>query len=48
METDGPIPGPFSLLSFGLAIVGRYDGRQFERSLAQAGTFYRELRPISE
>lgn len=47
VETDGPIPGPFSLLSFGLTVVGRYDGRQFERQPPRAQTFYRELRPIS-
>jgi DNA polymerase III alpha subunit (gram-positive type) len=48
VETDGPIPGPFSLLSFGLAIVGRYDGRRFERLPPREQTFYRELRPISD
>jgi hypothetical protein len=48
VETDGPIPGPFSLLSFGLAVVGRYDGRRFERQPAREETFYRELRPISD
>lgn len=48
VETDGPIPGPFSLLSFGLAVVGSYDGRHFERSPARACTFYREVRPISD
>jgi hypothetical protein len=48
VETDGPIPGPFSMLSFGLAVVGSYDGRRFERFPSRERTFYRELRPISQ
>ena len=48
VETDGSVPGPFSLLSFGLAVVGRYDGKQFERSSPGERTFYREMRPISD
>jgi Exonuclease len=48
VESDGPVPGVFSLLSFGLAVVGRYDGRRFERQRLRERTFYRELRPISE
>jgi hypothetical protein len=48
VETDGPMPGPFSLLSFGLAAVGRYDGRHLERLPPREQTFYRELRPISD
>ncbi|MGW4893355.1 3'-5' exonuclease [Kitasatospora sp. NPDC004240] len=37
VEADGPIPGPYSMLSLGMAVVGRPD----------LG-FYTELRPISE
>ncbi|RKN44490.1 exonuclease [Micromonospora endolithica] len=37
VEADGPIPGPYSMLSLGMAVVGRPDL-----------TFYTELRPISE
>ena len=37
VEADGPIPGPYSMLSFGMAVVGRPDLR-----------FYTEVRPISE
>lgn len=48
VETDGPVPGVFSLLSFGLSAVGRYDGLTFERWDPRQRTFYRELRPISE
>ncbi len=47
VETDGPIPGPYSMLSFGLAVVGRYDGQRFERFEPREQTFYRELAPIS-
>ena len=48
VETDGPIPGPYSLLSFGLAVVGSYDGRRFEPSPARQQTLYAELQPISD
>jgi len=47
VETDGPMPGPYSLLSFGLSAVGRYDGKDFERWDGRDRTFYRELKPIS-
>lgn len=47
VETDGPIPGEFSLLSFGLCVAGRYDGRSYERREPERQTFYAELKPIS-
>lgn len=47
VETDGSIPGPYSLLSFGLVFAGRFDGRSFERPRQYDQTFYRELKPIS-
>jgi hypothetical protein len=37
VEADGPIPGPYSMISLGMAVVGRADL-----------TFYTELRPISD
>ena len=37
VEADGPIPGPYSMISLGLAVAGRPDL-----------TFYTELRPISD
>jgi DNA polymerase III epsilon subunit-like protein len=37
VEADGPIPGPYSMISLGLAVVGR-----------PGLTFYTELRPISD
>jgi hypothetical protein len=48
IETDGPIPGRYSMLSFGLTIAGRFDGERFLRVDPLEHTFYRELKPISE
>lgn len=48
VETDGPIPGPFSMLSFALVPAGRYDGETFRRVESYDDIFYRELRPISD
>lgn len=48
VETDGPIPGPFSILSFALVFAGCFDGKQFRRPKNYENSFYRELRPISE
>ncbi len=47
VETDGAIPGPFSMLSFALVVAGRFDGTRFEPPTSYEKTFYRELRPIS-
>ena len=48
VETDGPIPGPFSMLSFGLVLAGSFDGKVFSRPIQYDNSFYRELRPISD
>ena len=48
VETDGPTPGPYSLLSFALVYAGTFDGTRFERPEALDKTFYREVRPISD
>jgi hypothetical protein len=48
VETDGPIPGPYSLLSFALVYAGRFDGSRFERPAVLDLAFYRELQPISD
>jgi DNA polymerase III epsilon subunit-like protein len=48
VETDGPIPGPYSMLSFALVYAGSFDGRAFSRPLRLDQTFYTELKPISE
>ncbi|HEY2104225.1 MAG TPA: hypothetical protein VGH29_00475, partial [Candidatus Binataceae bacterium] len=47
VETDGPIPGPYSILSFAMVYAGRFDGNRFERPSDYELKFYRELRPIS-
>jgi hypothetical protein len=48
IEADGPIPGQFSMLAFGLAVAGTFDGTTFEPRETGSATFYRELRPISD
>ncbi|MEU5116860.1 3'-5' exoribonuclease [Streptomyces longwoodensis] len=47
VEADGPIPGPYSLLSLGAAVAGRQDTDGFTAINPARQTFYRELRPIS-
>lgn len=48
VETDGPIPGPFSILSFAMVYAGSFDGDRFERPSDFETTFYREVKPISQ
>jgi len=48
VETDGPIPGPYSILSFALVLAGSFDGRRFEKPENYRNAFYRELKPISD
>lgn len=48
VETDGPIPGPFSMLSFAIVFAGSFDGRRFERPASYEDVLYRELSPISD
>jgi DNA polymerase III epsilon subunit-like protein len=48
VETDGPIPGPYSMLSFALVYAGSFDGKQFRHPKDFDRNFYRELKPISE
>jgi hypothetical protein len=47
IETDGPIPALYSMLSFALVEIGRSDGTRLTRP-ANPRTFYRELRPIAD
>jgi hypothetical protein len=48
IEADGPIPGRYSMLAFGLAVAGTYDSKVFEARDPRDATFYRELVPISD
>ncbi|WP_324605499.1 MULTISPECIES: MTH938/NDUFAF3 family protein [unclassified Streptomyces] len=48
IEADGPIPGPYSMISFGASVAGRQDGASYTAFDPEQLTFYRELRPISE
>lgn len=47
VETDGPVPGPYSMLSVGMVYAGEFDGYKFARPQNLGEYFYRELRPIS-
>ncbi|MEU6592253.1 exonuclease [Streptomyces sp. NPDC046881] len=48
IEADGPIPGPYSMLSLGAAVAGVQDAAGFTAADPEERTFYRELCPISE
>ncbi|MGP4023607.1 exonuclease [Actinomadura sp. 3N407] len=48
VEADGPIPGPYSMLSFGMAVCGTFDGTRFTAHDPSERTFYAELKPISD
>jgi hypothetical protein len=48
VETDGPIPGPYSMLSFAIVYAGSFDGKDFVRPKSYDQTFYREIKPISD
>jgi len=48
IESDGPVPGSFSMLSFALVAVATFDGERFVRSDPHAAGRYWELQPISE
>lgn len=47
VETDGPIPGPYSMLSFALVYAGSFDGKSFDRPKTYSDSRYFELKPIS-
>ena len=48
VETDGPIPGPYSILSFAIVYAGSFNGTRFNRPDNYDRVFYRELKPISD
>lgn len=45
---DGPIPGPYSMLSLALVYAGRFDGETLDAPAAFQQTLYLELKPIAE
>jgi len=47
IETDGSIPGPYSMLSFALVYAGSFDGENFVRPKVYDKVLYKELKPIS-
>jgi hypothetical protein len=48
VETDGPIPGRYSMLSLGMCVAGEQDAAGTFRPIQpESARFYRELRPIS-
>ena len=49
VEADGPIPGPYSMLSLGMCIAGEQDtSGTFRPIQPESARFYRELKPISD
>jgi hypothetical protein len=48
IESDGPIPGSFSMLALALVAVATFDGERFVRLDPHADARYWELRPISD
>lgn len=48
VETDGPIPGEFSMLSFALSVAATYDGHSLRSHGDEHRLLYVELKPISE
>ncbi|ARJ68791.1 exonuclease [Paracoccus contaminans] len=47
VETDGSVPGPYSMLSFSMVLAGTFDGQRFTRPHSYDEYFYAELAPIS-
>jgi hypothetical protein len=48
IEADGPIPGPYSMVSIGACAAGVHDGRTFSRISPDEHTFHAMLKPISD
>lgn len=48
IESDGPIPGSFSMLALALVAVATFDGERFVRLDPHAEARYWELQPISD
>lgn len=47
IESDGPVPGVYSMLSFALVVAGTFDGVHFRRAERLDQTFYAELKPVT-
>lgn len=48
IESDGPVPGAYSMLSFALVVAGRFDGARFEPPASFDSALELELRPVTE
>lgn len=48
VETDGPVPGLYSMLSFSLVYAGEFDGETFRCPINHEFVFYREMKPVTE
>jgi Exonuclease len=47
IESDGPVPGDYSMLSLAIVVVATFDGEHFVRRDLHADQRYWELQPIS-
>ena len=47
IETDGPVPGRYSMLSLGMALAGSYDGIVYSPFKKGSRCYYVEIKPIS-
>ena len=48
IESDGPVPGAYSMLSFALVVAGRFDGARFEPPASYTDALELELRPVTD
>jgi hypothetical protein len=48
VEADGPVPGPYSMISFGLCVAGKFGASGFQSYKPFERTYYAELKPISD
>jgi DNA polymerase III epsilon subunit-like protein len=47
LETDGPVPGHYSILSIGMSVAGRQRAGRYTASPATQETFYATLKPTT-
>lgn len=48
IESDGPVPGAYSMLSFAFVVAGRFDGVRYEPPASFDDALELELRPITD